>query len=74
MPLERRMENSIPKEKGKKPVQEVKNNNKTAVSRGCWNIRRGLILREAELKAILETENIDIMFLGESDVRELNKM
>ena len=32
-----------------------------------WNIRRGLITREAELKNILQTNQIDIMFLTETD-------
>ena len=39
---------------------------------GCWYIRRGLIKCETELKNILETEKINIMFLVETDVILLN--
>ena len=34
---------------------------------GCWNIRRGLLRREKELEELLNRENIQIMFLVETD-------
>ena len=37
-----------------------------------WNIRRGLIKRELELKNILKTEKVNIMFLVETDLTMLN--
>ena len=37
-----------------------------------WNIRRGLIIRELELKNILKTEKVNIMFLVETDTKMLN--
>ena len=33
----------------------------------CWNVRRGLIKQELEVKSILKEERIDIMFLVEVD-------
>ena len=36
-----------------------------------WNIRRGLLTREAELKNLLSSEKIDIMFLTETDTHNL---
>jgi len=37
-----------------------------------WNIRRGLIKRELELKNILNSEKVNIMFLVETDITMLN--
>jgi len=37
-----------------------------------WNIRRGLIKREVELKNILKAEKVNIMFLVETDITMLN--
>ena len=37
----------------------------------CWNIRKGLITRELELKLLLTTENVDIIFLTETDTRAI---
>ena len=37
-----------------------------------WNIRRGLIKRELELKNILKSEKVNIMFLVETDLTMLN--
>ena len=37
-----------------------------------WNIKRGLVLREFEIKEILEKEKIDILFLTETDTRSIN--
>ena len=38
-----------------------------------WNIRRGLITREKELKEILNKESIDIAFITETDTTLLAK-
>ena len=38
----------------------------------CWNIRKGLITRELELKQLLQNEKIDIMFLTETDTHSLS--
>ena len=38
---------------------------------GCWNIRKGLITREIELKKILKDEKIDVMFLTETDTKAI---
>ena len=37
-----------------------------------WNIRRGLVTRELELKNILRKEQIDIIFLTEADTRAIS--
>ena len=37
----------------------------------CWNIRRGIVTRELELKNLLKEEDIDIMFLTEVDTRAI---
>jgi hypothetical protein len=34
-----------------------------------WNIRRGLIKRELELKDMLNSEKLNIMFLVETDTK-----
>ena len=39
----------------------------TTIKIGCWNIRRGLLRREKELEELLNRENIQIMFLVETD-------
>ena len=39
-----------------------------------WNIHRGLITREMELKNFLCEENIDVVFLTETDSRRLLKI
>lgn len=36
-----------------------------------WNIKKGLIKREEELKEMLKSENIDIIFISETDTKEL---
>ena len=38
-----------------------------------WNIKRGLICRESEIKSILKEEEVDIMFLTETDTRAVLK-
>ena len=36
---------------------------------GCWNIRRGLIKHETEIKQLLNEEKMTIMFLVETDTK-----
>ena len=38
-----------------------------------WNLKRGLVTREMELKLLLENEEIDIAFITETDTKELKK-
>jgi hypothetical protein len=59
-PSTRPLEKSTPKGK---PVQHL-------TKYGCWNIRRGLIKHDTEIKQLLNEEKISIMFLVETD----NKM
>ena len=33
-----------------------------------WNIKRGLLKRELDIKDLLQKENIDILFLTETDI------
>ena len=47
------------------------NNWNRALKCGTWNIRRGLLTREAELKNLLIQENLDILFLTETDSKNL---
>ena len=42
-----------------------------SVQCATWNIKRGLFKRENELKDMLSKENIDIMFVTESDTNAL---
>ena len=39
---------------------------------GTWNVRRGLIIRENEITNLLVTEEIDIIFLTETDIKRQN--
>ena len=36
-----------------------------------WNIRRGLVNRETELKLLLQDEKIDVIFLTETDTKAI---
>ena len=38
-----------------------------------WNIKRGLVTKEIELRDILNREDIDILFLNETDSKHLAK-
>ena len=40
---------------------------------GCWNIRRGLILREKEIENLIRSRKAGIMFLVETDSRMINE-
>ena len=39
-----------------------------------WNIRRGLIKHEEELKGMLYNENIDIIVLTETDLKNMDRL
>ena len=34
---------------------------------GCWNIKRGLIKREHEIIELIKSQNLDLLFLVETD-------
>ena len=58
-----------PKTKGttnNKPMQRKEKGTKK-ISIGCWNIRRGLLRREQELRELIKQEELDILFLVETD-------
>ena len=46
---------------------EKKTEKPQKIKYACWNVRRGLIKQELEVKNILKEERIDIMFLVEVD-------
>ena len=66
------------------PITKVKNSqngteqktkqygNKRKLNIATWNIRRGLITRENELVQLLHEEEIDVMFLTETDTSKQN--
>ena len=45
--------------------------NKNVLKCSTWNIRRGLITRDLELRKLLKNENIDVMFLTETDTKAI---
>ena len=45
----------------------------SALRLGCWNIRRGLVKREIELTQMLMDEELDILFLTETDTKIENE-
>jgi exonuclease III len=55
------------------PRQEHKTESKKRrLNIATWNIRRGLVTRENELVDLLTTEEIDVIFITETDVRRGN--
>ena len=57
------------------PIPNVKTSSfaKKAQIKVCsWNIRRGLILREQELKSIIQLNKLNIIFLVETDTSAVN--
>jgi exonuclease III len=55
------------------PTNQEQNQSKNKQLKiGTWNVRRGLIRRENEIKLILQSENIDILYLTETDTKKLN--
>ena len=62
---------TCPSQPHKLPVlNKVKKTNESLVL-STWNIRRGLFVRELELKKMLQDENSDVMFLTETDTTAL---
>ena len=51
-----------------KPVKYVCKN---ALKCCTWNIRRGLVTREPELRILLKSEDIDVIFLTETDTKNI---
>ena len=39
----------------------------TELKNGCWNIRRGLIRRERDIKNLINQEKMEVLFLVEKD-------
>ena len=48
------------------------NQKKRNLNIATWNIRRGLITKENELILLLTTEDIDVIFLTETDTNKQN--
>ena len=61
----RKLERSNSKCKPTKPLLNVRV--------GCWNIRKGLIKREQELKNLMQNQELNIMFLVETDTMMIQK-
>ena len=53
----------------------VKLNTKTGTGKdfktGCWNIRRGLLKREHEIYELLTNQELDLLFLVETDTNAI---
>ena len=47
-------------------------NKKRKIRIGTWNVRRGLVKRENEIRLLLQSEDIDILYLTETDSQKLN--
>ena len=61
-----------PKQAAKpEPKQQSKTGNKL-INICSWNIRRGLLIREEELKEMIKTKNLNIIFLVETDTTSVN--
>ena len=52
--------------------KEKGNNKKRKLVIGTWNVRRGLIKRENEIINLLQTDNVDVLFLTETDTKFIN--
>lgn len=58
-----------------KPKRETRHENRKnnqEINVGCWNIRRGLVIREKELMEIIKENSLDIVFLTETDTSSVN--
>ena len=57
-----------------KNEKDQKNTKKTKkdVNVSSWNIRRGLVIREQELKEIIKGNSINVIFLVETDTHAIN--
>jgi hypothetical protein len=57
------------KKQGHKVQRKVKPRKKS-LRLGTWNIRRGLIKREKEIERLIQDEDLDLLFLTETDVKK----
>ena len=48
------------------------NNTQTDLKIGSWNIKRGLVTKGTELKELLKKENFDVLFLNETDTKNVH--
>jgi hypothetical protein len=65
----------VGQEKFAKPNNKTnkQNGNKNReINVGCWNIRRGLLIREQELREIIRVGSLDLVFLTETDTTAVN--
>ena len=54
-------------------IQSVnKQEKKRSLSIATWNVRRGLLKRENEILQLLLAENLNILFLTETDIKRIN--
>ena len=53
-------------------VPQTSEREKRQLKIGTWNVRRGLITRDIEIKELMKSENIDVMFLTETDTKQIN--
>ena len=58
--------------KNKKEKAQPEKQNQKQIKIGTWNVRRGLLRRENEIKLLLQSENIDILYLTETDTKKIN--
>ena len=56
----------------KNPTNPLKNNSSKDTNVCCWNIRRGLIIREQELTDIIKVNDLSVVFLVETDSVAIN--
>ena len=58
----------------KKPITKksiLKNNKAPDPNFGCWNIRRGLVKRELEIRELLNKQDLPVLFLVETDTMQI---
>ena len=53
-------------------TQQKRLKNCFTIKCATWNVRRGLVLREFEIKEIMATEKIDVFFITETDTKAIN--
>ena len=58
--------------KPKRETRHENGKNNQEINVGCWNIRRGLVIREKELMEIIKENSLDIVFLAETDTTAVN--
>ena len=67
--------NSVPvgvSEQPEPPTSTCQKRKVKQVTIGTWNIRRGLVKRENEIITLLFSENLDVLFLTETDTQFSN--